>query len=293
MNLTLSPIVAGVMRLGVWGSNFTRDEMQVFIEKSLELGISTFDHADIYGDYSTEQEFGDVLRHKPSLRQDMQLISKCGIRLPTENRPENKIYSYDSRPFYIVQSVEKSLKNLGTDYLDGLLIHRPDFLMHPADIARAVERLKEQGKIRWFGVSNFSASQMDMLHRYTPIKVNQVEVSLMHLDPFMDGSLDTCMKLGIQPMAWSPLAGGSFFRVSDEERVSRIMKVATPLVEKYQIEIDQLLLAWVIKHPSGIIPVMGSSKVHRLESATKALQTNLEHEDWYALWQASKGQRLA
>lgn len=290
---TFSRIVAGVMSWGVWGADFSVKKTEKYINQCLELGISTFDHADIYGHYTTEKLFGDATKGSSSLREKMQLISKCGIKLTTPNRPDHAIKSYDTSKAHIIESVEKSLENLQTDYLDALLIHRPSPLMYPEEIAEAFEQLHEQGKVLHFGVSNFTASQLDLFSASIPLITNQIEVSLLERAPFTDGTLDKCLEKGIVPMAWSPMAGGRLFSNEPNEQDLRIRKVAAPLQEKYNIGLDQLLTAWLMKHPTDIIPVLGSTKIERLKAATEALDIHLTREEWFSLLEAAEGSEVA
>ncbi len=281
--------IAGCMRWGKWGANFTTANYRKIIDECLEHNITTFDHADIYGHYTTEQEFGNALKEDSSLRSRMQLITKCGILMLTENRPHHQIKSYNTSRQHIIQSVEISLENFGTDYLDVLLIHRPDPLMNPHEIAEAVEELKTAGKINHFGVSNFLPHQVNMLQTFTDVEINQVEISIIHLKPFLDGTLDLCIENNIVPMAWSPMGGG-FLNDDNHPRFRSIYATANLLAEKYAVSIDEILIAFLLKHPSGIIPVTGSSQFNRILSAKKAANIRLENEDWFKLWTASTGE---
>lgn len=292
-SINFSPIIVGTMRLGAWGAKMNTNQLESFVEECLALGLNDFDHADIYGHYSTEEDFGKLLKARPDLRTKMQITTKCGIRMLSENRPNHKIKSYDSSKSHIIQSAENSLRFLTTDFLDVLLIHRPDYLMNPQEIAEAFERLKKEGKVRHFGVSNFTPAQFDLLNSYTPLITNQVEISITHLDCFEDGTLLQCQKHNITPTAWSPLGGGSVFGKSEDERIIRIQKVGKSLAEKYDVNLDQLLLAWIAQHPSGIIPVVGTAKIGRIKSAMKAMKINITKEDWYRLWEASVGHEVA
>ncbi len=290
---SLSPIVLGVMKWGQWGKNYGAQEMLKLIEESMALGISTFDHADIYGHYTTEAEFGIALQLKPSLREKMQLITKCGIQLVTPNRPRNKIKSYDTSKDHIVWSVEQSLQNLQTDYIDLFLIHRPSPLMHPDEIAEAFLALKKSGKVLHFGVSNFTPRQFDLLNSRITLCTNQVQANMMHLDPFLDGTLDQCLQYGIRPMAWSPLGGSSFFTDLEDPRVKRLRRVLGGLSKKKNgAGIDQLVLAWLLKHPSDILPVIGTGRLERVKSAVGALKIKLTKEEWFEVWEASVGSEV-
>ncbi|MDA7502127.1 aldo/keto reductase, partial [Chitinophagales bacterium] len=288
-SIEFSPLIVGCMKLGEWGAKFDESSMHGFVEGCLELGFHTFDHADIYGGYTTEAQFGKVLKADPSLRENMQLISKCGIRLVSSNRPSHGIKSYDLSAEHIRESVEQSLQNLQTDYLDVLLLHRPDYLMNPYEVASVFEELQEEGKVLHFGVSNFKPSQVDLLLPFVDVVANQVQASVFHLDPFEDGTLDHCNLNGVQPMAWSPMAGGRYFDPQNEQ-ARRVQKVVQQLCAKYDCTEDQLLLAWLLAHPSYIIPVLGTTKLERIESASGAFGLILEREDWYAVFQASTGQ---
>jgi predicted oxidoreductase len=290
--LQLSPVIAGCMKWGQWGVNYTTTQYLQLIEDCIASNITSFDHADIYGDYTVEEEFGEALKLNPSLRGKIQLISKCGIRRFTPNRPEHLIHSYDTSKEHIISSAERSLKNLCTDHLDLLLIHRPDPLMHPHEIAEAFSKLKQQGKVLHFGVSNFTPSQMDMMMTGFAVEFNQLEISVVQTDPFHDGSLDKCIQHNIRPMAWGPLGSGKLHNNDGNERSKRILAVADLLAEKYNMNTEQILLAFVFKHPSGIIPVIGSTKIERLRSAFDAASIDLKREEWFMLWRASKGHEI-
>jgi len=291
-NTTISSPVAGVMRWGVWGANFSTAQYREMIETCLQYGISAFDHADIYGDYTTEEDFGEALKENPSLRQHLKLITKCGIQMVTPNRPAHTIKSYNTSREHIIRSAEQSLRNFGTDYLDVLLIHRPDPLLDPAEVAEAVEQLKEQGKILSFGVSNFLPHQTDLLAKYTLVEYNQLEISLLQLQALTDGSLENCMKNKIIPMAWAPLGGG-LFTDDSHPRFRAISNAANQLAEKYNTGLNEILLAWLHTHPSGIQSVIGTTKIERLLQAKAAAAIRLEKEDWFALLLAAKGEDVA
>jgi len=289
---TFSRIVFGVMKWGQWGWKYNATEMLRLIEQSIERGITTFDHADIYGDYTTETDFGKALAQKPELRSKMELVTKCGIKMLTSNRPEHQIKSYDSSRTHILSSVENSLQQLQTDYIDLLLIHRPSPLMDPDEVAEAFTQLKDAGKVLHFGVSNFTPSQFDLLNSRFPLVTNQVEASVIHLPPFLDGTFDQCLKHEIKPMAWSPLGGGGIFQEHPDEQAQRIRSVALQLGEKYAKGMDQIMLAWLMQHPSGILPVIGTGRIERLRAAEEATKIQLTDEEWFMLWEASQGQEV-
>jgi predicted oxidoreductase len=289
-----SNVIAGTMKWGAWGAKLNTSAFEQMIKDCIAAGVTTFDHADIYGDYTTEEDFGKVLKEQPSLRQQMQLITKCGIQMVSVNRPHHKIKSYDTSYEHIIESVERSLSNLATDYIDCLLIHRPDPLFHADEVAKAFEQLKQQGKILEFGVSNFRKWQVDLLRSRFPVSVNQFECSLLHLEPFGDGTLDQCQQHRIVPMAWSPMGGGNLFVIDEEdERNKRILAVANILAEKYATGADVILMSWLMTHPANILPVLGTSKIERVHAAVAATLLKLEREEWFMLWRASTGREVA
>ena len=291
MNTVISPI-AGCMRWGKWGANFTTYDYEHIINQCVDNGITAFDHADIYGDYTTEADFGEAIKHKHELRSKIKIITKCGIQLVCENRPQHQIKSYNTSKEYIINSVEKSLKNFHTDYLDVLLIHRPSPLLNPIEVAEAITTLKQQGKILQFGVSNFLPSQVDTLKNAVEINYNQVELSIINLKPFVDGTLDNCLQNNIRPMAWSPLGGGL---LSEEEhpRYRIIFATTKELAEKYNTGINQILIAFLLKHPTKILPVVGTTKIERLLQVKEASNIDLTNEDWFKIWVASTGKDVA
>ena len=280
-----SRIIAGTMTWGYWGKNLDKNQMIELMNSCIETGITTFDHADIYGGYTTETAFGNAFGESGIDREKIQLISKCGIQLPSENR-NTKIHHYNYSKSHIIWSAEQSLSNLKTDYLDLFLLHRPSPLMQVDEIAEAIEKLKTEGKILDVGVSNFTPSQTDLIQTKTEINYNQIEFSITHFEAMLDGSLDYMQANGIQPMCWSPL--GTVFKKIDEKSV-RVKKLATNLSLKYNVEIDVLLLAWILKHPSGILPVFGTADKTRIANLMKATEVEMEIEDWFSLWTESAG----
>jgi len=290
-NHMFSELIIGTMRLGTWDANYNTAQWQGFIEDCLSLGMTTFDHADIYGDYSTETDFGKVLKNAPQLRERLQIITKCGICRVCENRPQYRIKSYDSSKAHIMASVDNSLRELQTEYIDMLLLHRPDYLMEPDEIAEAFTELLAEGKVKSFGVSNFTPSQFQLLNEAFPLATNQIEVSITARHTFEDGTLDQCMRHGIRPQAWSPLGGGVIF--GENEVAARVKKVAQALIEKHNASLDQILLAWLRRHPAQILPVLGTTKIERVKTAANALDIQLDRVEWYDIWQAATGEKIA
>lgn len=282
---SLSRIITGVWR---WQSLSTA-ETESLIHTSLEHGISSFDHADIYGNYSCEEAFGKILKASPAIRNKMQLITKCGIKLVSDKRPEHTIKHYDTSKKHIVWSAENSLKNLATDRLDLLLIHRPDPLLHPVEVAEAFSELKEQGKVLHFGVSNFTPSQFEMLQSYLPFPLitNQIEISLFNHQLLFDGTVDTMLKHRTGLMVWSPLGGGKHFKNET------IMQQLSLFTEKYQCSHTQLLLAWLLKHPASLFPILGTTKPERLAEGADAHRVVLNKQDWFELIKIITGQDVS
>ena len=289
MSIKLSPIIAGVMNWGVWDKNLNTKEMNHLIQLFFDNGITSFDHADIYGGYTTEVAFGKAWSDSKIAREKVQFISKCGIQYVTENRPENKIKHYNYSKDYIISSVENSLKNLQTDYLDVFLLHRPSPLMHADVIADAVEKLKADGKILSFGVSNFTASQTALIQSKTAISFNQIQFSATHHEAMLDGSLDYMQLHKIQPLAWNPL--GVTFR-ENTDQTFRLRQLLAKLVEKYSVGSDIILLAWILQHPANILPVAGTINVSRIQQLMKAKSLVLDTQDWFAIWTESMGNRV-
>ena len=283
-----SPVIAGTMTWGRWGKGLSTAAMDRLMKQCLELGITTFDHADIYGGYTTEAEFGAAFSGSGIARESVQLISKCGIQYLCEARPVSvKHYQYDAP--YIIASAEQSLRNLQTDYLDLLLLHRPSPLMDPSQVAEAFGRLRDSGKVRAFGVSNFTPSQIALVSTAVKVEAHQFECSLTARQALYDGVLDDCMVHGRTAMAWSPL--GSYFREEDgrKERISGVME---GLCKKYRASESQLLLAWLLRHPAGIRPVVGTTEAGRLKEALAATRLDLELEDWFVLLVAAQGHKV-
>ena len=285
-----NPIV-GCMRWGVWGENFTTKQYEQIIDQCLSIGLNVFDHADIYGHYTTEADFGNALKGNTSLRDKIQIITKCGINMLTPNRPHHQIKSYDTSASHIIKSVEQSLQNFHTDYIDTLLIHRPDILIDAEEVANTIITLKQSGKIKSFGVSNFTTGQVALLNKYITIEQHQVEISVTHLNSFDDGVLDQCQLNNIQAQSWSPMGNGLF--TEQNEKHARILETATALSGDYNCSVNQILLAFLYVHPSNIVPVIGTTKFDRIAEAKKAKDIALNREDFYKFWSASTGKEVA
>lgn len=263
------------------------------VRAAVEAGYTLFDHADIYGDGTCETLFGEVLRESPGLRQKVLIQSKCAVRFADDSSPAR----YDSSREYIISSVNGSLARLGIEQLDLFLLHRPDYLMQADEVAGAVADLKSSGKIAHFGVSNFSVSQIELLQSASdePVVVNQVEINVHNVDALKNGVLDQCQRLGITPQAWCPVAGvaypawGNTFSDEDTARIRAELAIQS---EKYNTEDWLIALAWLLRHPAGISPLVGSTTPERITSAMTALNIDYGREDWYRLLEARNGQSV-
>ena len=284
--LHLSPIVAGLWRLAEWGLDSAG--LQAWIEQALDLGITSFDHADIYGGYAVEAQFGQAMARAPGLRQRLQIVTKCGIKLADPARPAHRINSYDSSPAHVLASVDASLRALRTDRIDLLLIHRPDLLANPQDLADTFGRLQAAGKVLHFGVSNHAPDQLAMLHRRFPLVTNQIEFSPLQMKALADGTLTQCVDLGLRPMIWSPLGRGRLFSGADEQ-VRRVHAVLAEMGKARGVSVATMALAWILRHPSRPWPITGTGRLQALQEAVAALDVTLSAEDWYRVWEASIG----
>ncbi|SDF23485.1 aldo/keto reductase [Epilithonimonas hungarica] len=283
-----SEIIAGTMRWGIWGANHSPKQVQELIEVCLEEDITTFDHADIYGGHTTEELFGDAWKEMNIDREKVQFISKCGIIMNSDKKPSAlKYYNYNSG--HILNCVDESLQNLKTDYLDVLLLHRPSPLMDPEEIANTFQVLKDNGKVRNFGVSNFSVSQFDLIDQYFPLITNQIEVSVNEISSFDNGVLDQLMMKGLRPTAWSVM--GTYFSERSEQNI-RIKSIIDDLCQKYNVEENQILLAFILKHPSKIIPVIGTSKAETIRKLNASSMIGLETMDWFKILEAVMGKEV-
>lgn len=283
----VSRLIAGFWRLKHWGMS-TQARLG-FIEQLLELGITTMDHAMVYG---SEGLFGEALALRPQLRAQMEIVTKCGIR-PCGFGPlgAKQINHYDASAEAIGRSLDNSLAALGTDYVDVLLIHRPDYLLQVDEVAECFAALKAAGKVRYFGVSNFTPSQFASLQMACggSLVTNQIELSPLHLAPLDNGLLDQCVQHKIKPMAWSCLAGGALLTPT-EPRGERVLQALQVVAEELGLaDIEAVVYAWVLSLPSNPLPLLGSSKIERIKVAVQADGLRLNREQWYRIWEASNG----
>ena len=284
-----SRIVLGLWRLAEW--KMTPQARVNFLEQALALGMTTIDQADIYGDYQSESLLGEALSLSPSLKDQFQFVSKCGIKLVSAARPAHGLQHYDTSSKHIIASAENSLRAMQIDQLDLLLIHRPDPLMDADEMAQAFQHLQSSGKVKHFGVSNFTPSQFELLASRFPLVTNQVEMSLLHLQPLNDGTLDLCQQRRIAPMIWSALGGGDLLRetATANPQILRVRQVLNTLSDELNLPASTIALAWVLQHPSRPLVLTGSGRAAALKEAALACQITLTREQWFSLWCASAG----
>ena len=257
-----------------------------------DMGITTFDTAEIYGVYKVEEAIGGALKLDPTFRSEIEIVTKCGIYIPCEYHPDRKVAHYNVTAARIIKSAEKSLRFMGIDEIDLLLVHRPDWLTSADETAEGLNKLLKDGKIRSAGVSNYNVHQFELLNSRMdqPLVTNQIEFSLLHMDPIYDGTADQCQRHRILPMAWSPLAKGALMEKTTPEAL-RLHAKADELSAKYGgATLDQLAYAWIMAHPSCPLPIIGTNKLERIQAVVKAADIKLEREDWYGFWEAAMGQ---
>jgi predicted oxidoreductase len=288
-SLELSPLVAGAWRLSEWGLSI--DQRVAWIEGNIERGLTSFDHADIYGGYQVEPLFGQALAASPGLRDRLQIVTKCGIKLTGPARPAHETHCYDTSAAHITTSVENSLRALRTDRIDLLLIHRPDALMDADEVAATFDRLRRDGKVLHFGASNFNVHQYELLDSRIRLFTNQVECSPLRMDAIHDGTFDQAQRLGVRPMIWSPLAGGRLFS-EDGPAAHRLRWVMGETGARLGASLTTLAIAWLLRLPCRPIPVVGSRRLSAADEAVAALKLRLSADDWYRIWTAATGHEV-
>lgn len=288
---TLSRMVCGTWRMLDEGA-ITAQEINRRLNICLDLGITTIDTAEIYGLYRVEAALGEVLALSPGLRDRLEIVTKAGIYVPHSGAPGVRTGHYDASGARLIASVDQALRQMQTDRLDLFLVHRPDWLTGIDDTAEGLNALLASGKIGHAGVSNYTPSQFAALQSRLdrPLATNQVEFSLLHMDPMFDGSFDQAQETRTCPMAWSPLAGGKLFGAATAPAAGRLAAEAARLAEAYDgASLEQLAYAWVMAHPARPLPVIGTNRTDRIRSAARAADLRLAREDWFALWVAAKG----
>lgn len=281
----VSPAIYGFWR---WGKETSQSasQMEKIVHLCLELGINTFDHADRYGEYSSERLFGQILKKSAIQRSEIVLFSKAGVNVPCESRPDFRIQHYDSSAKHITQSVENSLKNLQTDYLDVFLLDHLDPLANLETTALALQKLRAAGKIKNIGISGFTAHQHQLLASYldAPIVSNHIDLSLLNTSAIENGIIDYSKQKYMRPLAVSPLAGGQIEHGTDENAI-RVRKKLIEIAKKYNSNLESIAVAWIIK--LGALPLIGTLEENRIRNIVNSFQIDLEAQDWYELYYAS------
>jgi len=291
-SLQLSQIIYGMWRLGD-DSDTTVKHVQAKIEACLDQGITSFDQADIYGGYESEAILGAALKVAPGLRSQMEIITKCDIMLLSDKFPERTVKHYDTSAAHINASVDNSLSVMSIDHIDLLLLHRPDPLMDHLETGAALDKLVQSGKVRSVGVSNFMSSDWALLSSgmSTPLLTNQLEISLLNSSVLIDGTVADLQRQGIHPMAWSPLGGGQLFDTADK-RFANLRDALQTIADQQSIDISAVAVAWLLKHPAGILPVMGTNNLERIKTLASASTVTLSREQWFYLYEAANGHEV-
>jgi predicted oxidoreductase len=288
--LEFSRIVYGMWRLGD-DTDTSPAHVQAKVEACLAQGITTMDQADIYGDYGAEELLGNAFRASPGLRDKVELVTKCDIIAPIGKHAGKRVKYYDTSATYITGAVENSLSVMGVDVIDLLLIHRPDPLMDHEETGRALDDLVAQGKVRAVGVSNFKAHDWNLLQSgmQSPLVTNQVELSVMHHTPFTDGDVAWMQEAGVPIMAWSPLAGGRLFGPEG----ASVHEVLNRIGTAFGVGADAVAVAWLLRHPARVMPVMGTNNMNRIQGLADAMKVKLDREDWFEIYTAALGHEVA
>lgn len=288
--LEFSRIVYGMWRLGD-DTDTSPAHVQAKVEACLAQGITTMDQADIYGDYGAEELLGNTFRASPGLRDKVELVTKCDIIAPIGKHAGKRVKYYDTSATYITGAVENSLSVMGVDVIDLLLIHRPDPLMDHEETGGALDDLVAQGKVRAVGVSNFKAHDWNLLQSgmQSPLVTNQVELSVMHHTPFTDGDVAWMQEAGVPIMAWSPLAGGRLFGPEG----ASVHEVLNRIGTAFGVGADAVAVAWLLRHPARIMPVMGTNNMNRIKGLVDAMKVKLDREDWFEIYTAALGHEVA
>ncbi len=293
---SVSALVFGTWRLTATPEQATPDAVARLIETALDAGIDSFDLADIYGGYQVEPLFGAALARLGARKSALKLITKCGICLKNAARPTHRVKHYNTSRAHIVGSLETSLKALGADQVELLLIHRPDPLMDADETAAGLTEVIDRGLARHVGVSNFTPAQIDLLQSrlVVPLVTNQIELSLTRTAPLTDGTLDHAQRLRMAPMAWSPLGGGGLFAATPDPALTGLLAALKQVAAELGLsdsgdDIGTLALAWLMQHPSRPIPVLGTGNADRIRRYARAADIALDRQQWFLLLEAANG----
>lgn len=290
-DLSFSRVIHGEMRSLEWGMSV--NDYQAFIEQLLERGVTTIDHADIYGGFEGEAFLGQVFAQAPKLREELEIVTKCGIQYPNPQYPDTYINHYNYDYDYIIQQAERSLTKLNLETIDVLLLHRPSPLMDAEAIAKAFVDLKAAGKVRHFGVSNFYQDHFNLIQAAVgqPLVTNQIEVSAVCHEHIDNGNLDFLQLHKVAPMIWSPLAGGRIFNPQSEADI-RTKAAVEAIASDLGVSVDAVLYAWLYKMPNNLMPIVGSGKLDRVDVAIEALNIDLTVQQWFTILQAYMGHTI-
>jgi predicted oxidoreductase len=289
-SLSVSRIIYGLWR-HTDDQDMSSQKLQSKIEACLDQGISTFDQADIYGGYSSEALLGETLKQASHLRDNMEIITKCDIVAPIGIYSDKRVKHYDTSAQHINFSVERSLSQMAIDQIDLLLLHRPDPLMDAQETGSVLDALVASGKVKGIGVSNFKPWDIDLLQSCTQNRIltNQIEISLLHNSALTNGDLAYSQQHKIAPMAWSPLGGGALFK----DKQTPLWQKLNSIAKSYDVNPSSVAIAWLIKHPAMIMPIMGSNDLQRIKRLSEALSFDLSREEWFELLQIATGKEVA
>lgn len=292
---SLSTIVLGLQFLNNW--DLSGSQLVDWMESAIDMGVTSFDLADIYGEYTSEEIFGQALKMDPGLRDKIQIVTKCGVRLKSGRRPQNRVQHYDLSPEHITNSLENSLRLLSVDSVDLLLLHRPDALMNFEETAATLDTLISEGKTAQIGVSNFTTTQFSALQSYmsNPLVTNQIRFNVLHTEPLFDGVLDQACELNYQPMAYAPFDSGRLFDDENEAtgRVQRALDVLAAENAHLELPPHAFAVPWILRHPSKPHIVVATRHLAKIQEVTRAAEYTMDSQDWYILLEASKGRPVA
>ncbi|MFC3703055.1 aldo/keto reductase family oxidoreductase [Reinekea marina] len=287
-SVSLSRLIYGAWRLAD-DSDTSIKNVRAKIDAVLAEGITTIDHADIYGNHECEKLFGLALAENKSLRDQMEIVTKCDICMNTDKFPERNVGFYDTSPEYIEKSVTESLRLLQTDVVDTLLLHRPDPFMDAEKTGRALDVLIDSGKVKTIGVSNFKPEDWRWLQKnmHHKLVLNQIEMNVLAKEPFRNGDVSALQNDDIKIMAWSPLAGGEIF--GNSAAAQRVMPLLSRVAEAQNTRVDLVAIAWLLAHPANIMPVAGTNNISRINGLSEALNIKIDRHTWFEIWTASDG----
>ena len=289
---SLSQMAYGVWRLSE-ASNTSVDANLARIDACLAQGITTFDHADIYGDYRCEALFGDAIRARPALRDQIEVVTKTDIMLLSSQWPDTRVKHYDTSPAHVRASVERSLQRIGVEVIDLLLIHRPDPLVDASALGACLDDLINSGKVKGVGVSNFMPWDVDLLQSRMKHKLqtNQLELGLLHTAPFTNGQLAHAQQHRMPVMAWSPLGGGRLHTQANQagSAAARLAPRLAELAQASGTDTTAVAIAWLMHHPVQVLPVMGSNQIERIQTFAQACQVPMDRQTWFELYELANG----